>query len=54
VRHNVDAVRLQALHGLSLAAHYVGCEARRRTCSEGETGTEEIKWDYHIIGTTAK
>ncbi len=35
---------------------YVGCEARRRTCSEHETGTEElceIKWDYHIVGTTA-
>ncbi len=53
----MDAVRLQALHGLSLAADYVGCEAGRRTCSEGETGTEElceIKWDYHIVGTMAK
>jgi hypothetical protein len=36
------------------AADYVGCEAGRRTCSECETGTEElceIKWDYHIVGT---
>jgi hypothetical protein len=34
------------------AADYVGCEARRRTSSEHETGTEElceIKWDYHIV-----
>jgi hypothetical protein len=33
-----------------------GCEAGRRTCSELETGTGElceIKWDYHIVGTTA-
>ncbi len=38
------------------AADYVSCEAGRRTCSERETGTEElheIKWNYHIIGTTA-
>jgi hypothetical protein len=38
------------------AADYVGCEARRRTCSERETGTEklrEIMWDYHIVGTMA-
>jgi hypothetical protein len=38
------------------AADYVGCEAGRTTCSELETGTEElceIKWDYHIVGTTA-
>jgi hypothetical protein len=38
------------------AADYVGCEAGRRTCSERETGTKElceIKWDYHIVGTTA-
>jgi hypothetical protein len=38
------------------AADYVGCEARRRTYSERETGTEElceIKWEYHIVGTTA-
>jgi hypothetical protein len=38
------------------AANYVGCEARRRTCSEHETWTEElceIKWDFHIVGTTA-
>jgi hypothetical protein len=42
--------------GSPSAADYVGCEARRRTCSERETGTEElckIKWDYHIVGTTA-
>jgi hypothetical protein len=38
------------------AADYVGCEAGRRTCSESDTGTEElckIKWNYHIVGTTA-
>jgi hypothetical protein len=38
------------------AVDYDGCEAGRRTCSERETGTEElceIKWDYHIVGTTA-
>jgi hypothetical protein len=37
------------------ATNYVGCEARRRTCSEHETGTEElceIKWDNHIVGMT--
>ncbi len=39
------------------AADPVGCEARRRTCSECETGTEklcEIKWDYHIVGSRAQ
>jgi hypothetical protein len=39
------------------AADYVSCEARRRTYSERETGTEElceIKWDYHIVCTTAQ
>jgi hypothetical protein len=33
--------------GFHPAADYVGCEAGRRTCSERETGTEElceIKW----------
>ncbi len=38
------------------AADYMGCEARRRTCSKRETGTEELcemKWDYHIVSTTA-
>jgi hypothetical protein len=38
------------------AADYVGYEARRRTCSERETGTGklcEIKWDYHIVGKRA-
>ncbi len=38
------------------AADYVSCEAGRRTISERETGVEElseIKWDYHIVGTTA-
>jgi hypothetical protein len=38
------------------AADHVGCEARRRTCSERETGTEElceIKWDYHTVGMMA-
>jgi hypothetical protein len=38
------------------AADYLSCEARRRTRSERETGTEElceIKWDYHIVSTTA-
>jgi hypothetical protein len=41
----MNAVRLQALY-----------RAGRRTCSERETGTEElceIKWDYHIVGTKA-
>jgi hypothetical protein len=45
-----------SLQGFPPAADYVGCEARRRTCSKRETGTEElceIKWDYHIVGTTA-
>jgi hypothetical protein len=40
----------------SPVANYVDCEARRRTCSECETRTEElcdIKWDDHIVGTTA-
>ncbi len=38
------------------AANYVGCEPGRRTCNERETGIEElceIKWDYHIVDTTA-
>jgi hypothetical protein len=42
--------------GSPLAADSVGCEAGRGTCSERETGTEElceIKWDYHIVGTRA-
>jgi hypothetical protein len=42
--------------GSSHAADYVGCEARMRTCSEFETGTEElceIIWDYHIVNTMA-
>jgi hypothetical protein len=42
--------------GSPLAEDYVGCEARRRTCSERETETEELcesKWDYHIVGTIA-
>jgi hypothetical protein len=33
-----------------------GYTAGRRTCSEHESGTEElreIKWDYYIVGTTA-
>jgi hypothetical protein len=45
-----------SLQGFPPAADYVNCEARRRTCSEHETGTEElfeIKWDYHIVGTMA-
>ncbi len=44
------------LQGSPPATDYAGCEARKRTCSEHETGTEElceIKWDYHIVGTTA-
>jgi hypothetical protein len=52
-----NAVRLQALQRAPPpAADYVGCEAGRRTCSERETGIEElceIKWDYLIVGTTA-
>ncbi len=39
------------------AANYVGCEAYRRTCSEHETGTEElceIMWDYHIVSPMAQ
>jgi hypothetical protein len=42
--------------GSSPAADSFGCEAGRGTCSEFETGTEElseIKWDYHIFGTRA-
>jgi hypothetical protein len=38
------------------AADYVGCEARRRICSERETRTgklSEIKWDYHFGSTMA-
>jgi hypothetical protein len=39
--------------GFPPAADYVGREARWRTCSKHETGTEElceIKCDYHIVG----
>jgi hypothetical protein len=42
--------------GSPQAANYVGCEAGRRICTERETETEElceIKWDDHIVGTTA-
>jgi hypothetical protein len=52
VRHGENEVRLQAL---LRAPPHVGCEAGRETCSERETGTGklcEIKWDYHIVGTT--
>jgi hypothetical protein len=38
------------------AADHVCSGAGRRTCSERETGTEElceIKWDYHIVSTSA-
>jgi hypothetical protein len=38
------------------AADYVSCEDGRRTCSEHETGTEELcetKWDFHIVGLKA-
>jgi hypothetical protein len=58
VRLCVNAVRLQALHRATPpppAVDYVS-EAGRRTCSECDTGTEElceIKWYYHIVGTTA-
>jgi hypothetical protein len=50
----MNALRLQALYRLP---PNVGCEARRRTCSERETRTEElyeIKWDYHIVGTMGR
>ncbi len=57
MRLSVNAVRLQALHRAPPpAADYVGCDVGRWTCSEGETGTEElceIKWDYHIVSMTA-
>jgi hypothetical protein len=50
----MNAGRLQASTGLPPpAADYVSCEAGRRTCSERETGTDElceIKWDYQIDG----
>jgi hypothetical protein len=42
--------------GSASVADFVGCEAGRRTYSEHEAGTGElceIKWDYHIVGTTA-
>jgi hypothetical protein len=42
--------------GSPTAADYVSCEAGRRTCSEHKSRTEElceIKWDYHIVSTTA-
>jgi hypothetical protein len=45
-----------SLQGSPPAANYVGRKARRRTCIECETGTEElcgIKWDYHIVVTMA-
>jgi hypothetical protein len=38
------------------AANYAGCEARRMTCNERETRTEElceVKLDYHIVSMTA-
>jgi hypothetical protein len=42
-------------YGSPPATDYVCCEAGRRTCSECETGTEElceIRWDYHIVDMT--
>jgi hypothetical protein len=57
MRHGENHVRLQALdRAPPPAADSVGCEARRETCGERETGTGklcEIKWDYHIVGTRA-
>jgi hypothetical protein len=55
----MNAVKLQAFHRAPpspQAANYIGCEARRKTCSKRETGTEElceIKWDYHIVSMKA-
>ncbi len=54
----MDAVKIAgSTQGSPPAADYVGCEAGRRTCRERQTRTGklcEIKWDYHIVGTTAK
>jgi hypothetical protein len=52
----MDAVRLQALHRAPPNSRLCGCEAGRRTCSERETGIEElceIKWDCQIVCTRA-
>jgi hypothetical protein len=55
----MNAVRLQGLQRAppqQLTMLVVGHEAGRRTCSEHEIGTGElceIKWDYHIVSTTA-
>jgi hypothetical protein len=56
VRHGMKAVSAGSPQGSPPAVDYVGCEARRKTCSEREIGTEElceIKWDYHIVDTKA-
>ncbi len=50
----MNVVRLQALHRAPPppAADSVGCEVGRRTCSERETGSEElceIKSAFHIV-----
>jgi hypothetical protein len=56
-QYGENEVRLQALHRAPPStADSVGCETGRGTCSERETGTEElceIKWDYHIDGMRA-
>ncbi len=42
--------------GLPPSSRLCGCETRRETCSERNTGTGklcEIKWDCHIVGTRA-
>ncbi len=56
MRHGENGVRLQAIHRAPpSAADSVGCEAGRRTCSERETGTEELcdqvdQVGLHIVG----
>ncbi len=55
MRLGENHVRLQALHRAPpLAADSVGCEARRETYSERETGTgklcDQVDLGLHIVG----
>ncbi len=55
MRHGENHERLQALYRAPPpAADSVGCEARRETCSERETGTgklcDQVDLGLHIVG----
>ncbi len=54
MRHGENDVRLQALHRAPPQQPTVGCEVRRETCSERETGTgklcDQVDLGLQIVG----